>query len=132
MLFRQHTIPPRFPDSAFVYQLTDKEMQEHSTDIIHYGAVCNIKLKKEDTLMVEKLEAYRAELEAKKAEALAKDITPIIDEQVAVYRSELEANARAELDSFVAKVDSDIDCIDAIIAREKATEAVAVEAEPEV
>ena len=82
--------------------------------------------------MVEKLEAYRAELEAKKAEALAKDITPIIDEQVAIYRSELEANAKAELDSFVAKVDSDIDCIDAIIAREKATEAVAVEAEPEV
>jgi hypothetical protein len=132
MLFKQHTIPPRFPDSAFVYQLTDKEMQEHSTDIIHYGAVYNIKLKKEDTLMVEKLEAYRAELEAKKAEALAKDITPIIDEQVAIYRSELEANAKAELDSYVAKVDSDIDCIDAIIAREKATEAVAVEAEPEV
>lgn len=68
--------------------------------------------------MIEKLEAYRAELEAKKAEALAKDVTPIIDEKVADYRAKCEAEITAELNDYVAKLDSDINCINSIIARE--------------
>ena len=80
--------------------------------------------------MVEKLRAYREELEAKKAEALAKDVTPLIDAEVAEFRARCEANAKAELDKLVTKIDSDIECIDRLIEREEAA-AIVIE-NPEV
>ena len=72
--------------------------------------------------MIEKLEAYRAELEAQKAEALAKDIMPEVDAKVSEYREKCIAEANAEIDALVNKIASDIACINVIIEREKASE----------
>lgn len=68
--------------------------------------------------MVEKLKAYRAELEAKKAEVEASVID--VEAEVAAYRESLIAQAEAARKETVAKLASDIDCINGIIAREEA------------
>lgn len=118
--------------AAFVHQLSPSEAQAHPTfDIIHDGAVFDIKLaKKEDTLMVEKLKAYRAELEAKKEALLAEDVSAEIETKVAEYKAVLEADAAANKEKAIAKVDSDIDCLDKIIAAEIEKETVAVVVDP--
>ncbi len=76
--------------------------------------------------MIEKLKAYRAELEAKKAEAIGKEIN--VEPEVEAYRQKLIADAEAKKAAEVAKFESDINCLDTIIAREEA--AVTVEATP--
>lgn len=65
--------------------------------------------------MIEKLNLYRAELEEKKAALLNEAID--VEEEVAAFRRELEAKKQAKKDADIAKVDSDIECIDGIIAR---------------
>ena len=120
------------PVAAFVHQLSDEEMQARDNNIKHFGAVVSINdSKKEDVLMIEKLKAYLAELETQKVNALAKDVTPMIDEKVAEYRAKCEAEAKAELEALVAKLDSDIDCINKLIAREEELAAAAITSETE-
>ena len=65
--------------------------------------------------MIEKLNLYRAELEEKKAALLNEAID--VEEEVAAFRRELEEKKQAKKDADIAKVDSDIECIDGIIAR---------------
>ena len=65
--------------------------------------------------MIEKLNLYRAELEEKKAAILNEVID--VEEEVAAFRRDLEAKKQAKKDADIAKVDSDIECIDGIIAR---------------
>ena len=105
--------------APFVYQLTDEEMEQYDKlDIQHIGAVFDIKFcKKEDILMVEKLKAYRAELEAKKAEVIERIIN--VEPEVEAYRNKLIADAEAKKAAEIAKYDSDINCIDGIIVREE-------------
>ena len=113
------------PTSAIIHQLTDEELQTY--DINRFSAAFNIKLiEKEDTFMVEKLEAYKAELEAKKA-ALENTVIDV-EAEVAEFRAKREAEEKAKITADIAKVVSDIDCINVLIEREKAAiEAPAVE-----
>lgn len=76
--------------------------------------------------MVEKLKAYRAELEAKKAEVVASVIN--VEPEVEAYRNRLIADAEAKKAAEIAKFDSDINCIDGIIAREEVEAAATAEA----
>ena len=113
----------KLPDNsvaAFVHQLTESELQAMKplNDIKHNGAVLDIKIqKKEDTLMVEKLKAYRAELEAKKAEAVNAVIN--VEDDVAEYRAKVTAEAEARKAAAIAKIENDINCIDNLITREE-------------
>ena len=87
--------------------------------IRHNGAVFNIEiLNKEVNEMVEKLQAYIEELRAKKNEILSKDHSEEIEAEVAKFRADLTAKIVAENEAAVAKIDSDIECISNIIARE--------------
>ena len=112
--------------APITYQLTQEELnEEYICGINHLKIVFNINKNKEDSTMVEmieKLEAYRAELEAQKAEVLAKDIMPEVDAKVSEYREKCIAEAKAEIDALVNKIASDIACINVIIEREKASE----------
>ena len=113
------------PASAIIHQLTDEELQTY--DINRFSAAFNIKLiEKEDTFMVEKLEAYKAELEAKKA--TLENTVIDVEAEVAEFRAKREAEEKAKITADIAKVVSDIDCINVLIEREKAAiEAPAVE-----
>lgn len=82
--------------------------------------------------MVEKLEAYRAELEVKKAELMAKGIDKAaIEASVELYRDQLTNEADKMLNEEIATIESDIRCIDGLIKREleasNVVEAVAVD-----
>ena len=117
------------PITSFVYQLSDEEMRRYNPiDIKHIGAVYDISnlIKKEDTLMIEKLKAYRAELEAKKAAIESEDHTAEIEAKVEDYKATLEKEEAERKAAIVAKILSDIECINNIIAREEETEAVEV------
>ena len=110
----------------FVYQLTEKELQQF--DIEHYGAVFNINLlEKENAIMIEKLNAYRVELENLKASELTKDYTAEIEQRVADYRATLQAEYAAQTEALVAKIDSDLNCLTWLIQREMETAQVATE-----
>lgn len=80
--------------------------------------------------MVEKLKAYRAELEAKKA--MLENSVIDVEAEVAAYREKLITAAEAERAATIAKLISDMNCIDGIIAREeeKETAEVTVDATP--
>lgn len=113
------------PVAPFAHQLTEEESQRYNIDIEHIGAVIGIKsVKKEDTLMVEKLKAYRAELEAKKAETANTQIN--VEAEVEAYRNKLIAEAEAKKAAEIAKFESDINCIDNIIAREEEAAAAVI------
>ena len=73
--------------------------------------------------MIEKLKEYRNAFEAKKAELLATEIN--IEADVEEYRKNLIAEAEAKKNAEIAKIDSDIDCINHIIASEEASAVVA-------
>lgn len=105
------------PTSAIIHQLTDEELQTYG--INRFSAAFNIKLiEKEDTFMVEKLEAYKAELEAKKA--ALENVVIDVEAEVAEFRAKREAEEKAKITADIAKVVSDIDCINGLIEREKA------------
>ena len=108
------------PTSAIIRQLTDEEMQSFTSNGINrFSAAFNIKLiEKEDTFMVEKLEAYKAELEAKKA--ALENVVIDVEAEVAEFRAKREAEEKAKITADIAKVVSDIDCINGLIEREKA------------
>lgn len=103
-------------DTELVQQATEKQIIQLSTDITRTGTAYNIKIfNKEENSMIEKLNLYRAELEEKKAALLNEAID--VEEEVAAFRRELEEKKQAKKDADIAKVDSDIECIDGIIAR---------------
>ena len=105
------------PTSAIMHQLTGEELQIY--DINRFSAAFNIKLiEKEDTFMVEKLEAYKAELEVKKA--TLENTVINVEAEVAEFRAKREAEEKAKITADIAKVVSDIDCINGLIEREKA------------
>ena len=105
------------PPSAIIHQLTDEELQIY--DINRFSAAFNIKfIEKEDTFMVEKLEAYKAELEAKKV--TLENVVIDVEAEVAEFRAKREAEEKAKITADIAKVVSDIDCINGLIEREKA------------
>lgn len=79
--------------------------------------------------MVEKLKAYRDELIAKKEATLATLID--VEAEVEAYRNKLIADAEAKRAAEVAKFESDINCINNIIAREEEAAAAAVITTPE-
>lgn len=128
MFFRQNYLDliNESTTAPMTYQLTQEELnEEYICGINHLKIVFNINKNKEDSTMVEmieKLEAYRAELEAQKAEVLAKDIMPEVETKVSEYRDKCIAEAKAEIDALVNKIASDIACINVIIEREKASE----------
>lgn len=131
MFFRRRIpVLPNEPVAAFVHQLSDEELkQQERFDISHVGAVLDInKIDKEETLMVEKLKVYLAELMAKKDALINEDHTAEIEAEVVAYRETLTKGVEAKKAEAIAKVDSDIECITAIIARETAAENEAVEA----
>ena len=76
--------------------------------------------------MIEKLKAYRAELEAKKAAIESEDYTAEIEAKVEDYKATLEKEEAERKAAIVAKILSDIECINNIIAREEETEAVEI------
>ena len=102
--------------SSVIYKVT--QLPNYNV-IRHNGAVFNIKiLNKEVSEMVEKLQAYIDELMAKKNEILTKDHSAEIEAEVAAFREDLTKKIVAENEAAVAKIDSDIECINNIIARE--------------
>lgn len=76
--------------------------------------------------MIEKLKAYRAELEAKKAAIESEDHTTEIEAKVVEYKATLEKEEAERKSAIIAKILSDIECINNIIAREEETEAVEI------
>ena len=134
MFFRRHPELPINPLSAFVHQLTEEECRRYSIDIKHNDAVFNIhNTEKEEALMfVEKLKAYRAEIEANKQTALNADYTAEIEAKVAEYKESVIATYAANKAAEIPKLDSDLECLDALIAREEAAKAeVSAETIPE-
>ena len=130
MFFRSYTGIVEYRALApFVHQLSDEEIAQTNFGIEHIGAVVDIKIKKkEDTLMVEKLKAYLAELEAKKAAVEAEDNAAEIEAKTAEFKANLEKEYAEKKAAIVAKVNSDIECVNNIIVREEAiAETVVVE-----
>ena len=131
MFFRRRIVIPvtAEPVAPFVHQLSEEELKQRELHgITPLGAGFNINLiKKEDTLMVEKLTAYRAELEAKRFLLEGPIDTSEIEVEVAAYREKLIAEAEAKRAAEVTKLNSDIDCINGLIAREEAAAATVVE-----
>ena len=127
MFFRRRTaIIADPPVVASVHQLADEEIVQRDTDIVPVGAGFGIEIiNKEDALMVEKLKAYLAELETKKAELLATDFIPEIEAKVAAFKESLIKESEDNRAKDVAKVDSDIACINKIIENELALAAAA-------
>ena len=74
--------------------------------------------------MVEKLKTYRAELEAVKEEVLTKDDTVEIEQLVAEYKTNLEAEFAEKREETVSKIDSDIQCLTRYIERLEAEIAI--------
>lgn len=68
--------------------------------------------------MVEKLKAYLAELVAKKEAVLTDDKTAEIDAKTAEFRASLVKACEDAKVELISKIDSDISCIEHIIARE--------------
>lgn len=75
--------------------------------------------------MLEKLKAYREELELKKASVIAANPAAEIDAEVAAYRESLIKAHAVKRDEAVKKLDSDIECISILIAREEESIAAA-------
>lgn len=127
---KQSLEPPIKNHSVIVCQLRTEELQESYKDITRFGAAYSIKFKeKEDTLMVEKLKAYRDELIAKIEEIKGTDHNAEIDAKVAEFRAKLVAEIEDAADKELAKLNSDVECINGLIAREEAEiEAKTVEA----
>lgn len=102
--------------SSIIYKVT----QLPNYGVIRYdGAVLNIKiLNKEVSEMVERLQVYIDELRAKKNEILTKDNSAEIEAKVEEFRAKLIADEAAARDAAVAKIDSDIECISNVMARE--------------
>ena len=105
---------------ALAHQLQQEVMQQHNKNIPQSGAVLDINIQnKEKTNMVEKLQAYLAEL-AVAAEAVRnRDCSAEIAEKVAAYEAELKAEAAAAKQAELAKLNSDMDCIQKLIQREQ-------------
>lgn len=130
MLFNRYQVPfIKQCESAIVYQLTNTELEErYKIGITHIGAVLDIyKTNKEDTLMVEKLKVYLHELQVKAAALQTEDYSKDIEERTAAYKAELTAKYEAERAEKLAKVNSDVECITAIIVREEELAAQATE-----
>lgn len=106
-------------DSAFVHQLTEAEQRSLNIDILHIGAVCDIKnVNKEVIRMVEKLKAYVAELEAIRTEVENTDYSEAINKEVMEFRAATVKKYEDAKVTALAKVDSDIACVNSIIERE--------------
>lgn len=132
MFYRRKTAPVARVQTELVQQATEKQIIQLTNDITRTGTAFNIKIfNKEEDSMVEKLNLYRAELEAKKTELLNEVID--VEAEVAAFRRELEEKAAAKKVADIAKVESDIECIDGIIARlkEEETEAAIVSEDAE-
>jgi glutaredoxin 2 len=108
-----------------VYQLTQQELNQFNIE--HYGAVFNIDYKKENVIMITKLQTYRAELENLKAQELNKDYTAEIEQKVSEYRTKLQTEYAAQTDAYVSQIDNDLNCIDWLIKREMETAQVVEE-----
>ena len=78
--------------------------------------------------MLSILHDFRKELEKNKAELLAHDFTVEIENAVEDYRKELIATKENERNQAVAKIDSDIDCVDRVIKQMVKTQGIAEEA----
>ena len=118
--------------AAFTRQLSEEEMQDCKTTVIKRDdATLNIYFNKEDTLMIEKLIAYRTELEEEIAKVQAQDNTAEIEAQVAEYRQGLINDDKAAKEALIAKLNSDVECLNRLIRREQeaATEAVVEQTE---
>lgn len=115
--------------AAFTRQLSDEEMQACKTTVIkREDATLNIYFNKEDTLMIEKLIAYRTELEEEIAKIQSTDNTAEIEAQVAEFRERIIAETKAANEALIAKLNSDIECLNRIINREQeAAESAVVE-----
>lgn len=115
--------------AAFTRQLSDEEMQACKTTVIkREDATLNIYFNKEDTLMIEKLIAYRTELEEEIAKIQSTDNTADIEAQVAEFRERIIAETKAANEALIAKLNSDIECLNRIINREQeAAESAVVE-----
>lgn len=77
--------------------------------------------------MVEKLQAYLAELMQNAATVEARDDSVIIAEKVAGFKEVLEKEYAEAKATELAKINSDIDCINTLIARENEKAKAAVE-----
>lgn len=69
--------------------------------------------------MVEKLQAYRAELEVKKATLITNGIdTSAIEASVELYRAQLTEEATKVLNEEITTIENNLRCIDGLISRE--------------
>lgn len=117
------------PVAPFVRQLTDVEMQQFTNfGIMSFGAGYNINIfKEEDNPMIEKLMMYRAELEEKKHIFESPIDLTSIDADVEAYRNRLIEEAEEARALEIQQIESDIACINGIIAREEEAAAAALE-----
>ena len=97
-------------------------------NIPHSGAVSDIQnIKKENKTMVDKLQAYLVELQIEANAVAAVDNTAEIEAKVAEFRATLEAEAIAAKQAKLAKIHSDMDCLQRLIERETAQPAEVTE-----
>ena len=77
--------------------------------------------------MVDKLQAYLVELQIEANAVAAVDNTAEIEAKVAEFRATLEAEAIAAKQAKLAKIHSDMDCLQRLIERETAQPAEVTE-----
>ena len=88
-------------------------------NIPHSGAVSDIQnIKKENNKMVDKLQAYLIEMQNEANIVATTDNSAEIEAKVAEFKATLEAEAIAAKQAKLAKIHSDIDCLQRLIDRE--------------
>lgn len=81
--------------------------------------------------MIEKLQAYLAELIATKEALVAADYTDAIKAEVAVYEDEIRARYEATRNASLNEINTNISYVESIITREVEAAEAAVKAEAE-
>ena len=86
------------------------------------------KFNKEDAIMIEKLQAYLAELIAAKETLVNTDYTDAIKAEVAVFEESVKARYEADREVKLNDINTNINYVESIIAREVTAANEAVEA----
>ena len=116
--------------AAFIHQLSKKELAMYDVNItlsmLHKLDLT--KFNKEDAIMIEKLQAYLAELIAAKETLVNTDYTDAIKAEVAVFEESVKARYEADREVKLNDINTNINYVESIIAREVTAANEAVEA----
>lgn len=116
--------------AAFIHQLSKKELAMYDVNITlsMLRKLDLTKFNKEDAIMIEKLQAYLAELITAKETLINADYTDAIKAEVAVFEESVKARYEADREVKLNDINTNINYVESIIAREVTAANEAVEA----